>query len=109
MAASLAAKRASGPFDSPTAKVSVSEFLSQMRPLHTVATVRSSVSTANRITCLRLLLRNGGRERCVSGAGFGTSALMAHIYNLRTPSPRELFQLRRKSSEQRPKYLKRND
>jgi hypothetical protein len=35
-----------------------------------------------------LLLRNGGRERRVSGGGVGISALMAHIRNLRAPSPR---------------------
>src|SRR5579872_3059745 len=83
MAASLAAKRASGPLISPTAKVSVSEFRSQMRPPQTVATVRTSVMTANRITCLRLLLRKGGRERRVSEAGVGTAALMTDIRNLK--------------------------
>jgi hypothetical protein len=81
MAASLAAKRASSPLVSPTAKVNVSEFLSQTRPPHTVATVKSNVSAANRTTCLRLLLRSGRRERRVSDDGVGTSALMAHIRN----------------------------
>jgi hypothetical protein len=54
-----------------------------MRPPHTVATVKIKVNTANRITCLRLLLRSGGRERCVSEDDVGTSALMAHIHNLK--------------------------
>src|ERR1700749_1538059 len=86
MAASLAANRASGPLASPTAKASVSESLNRMRPPHTVATVRIKVSAANRITCVRLLLRSGGRERRVSGDDAGTSALMAHIRNLKAPS-----------------------
>src|SRR5579871_6494539 len=86
MAASLAANRASGPLASPTAKASVSESLNRMRPPHTVATVRIKVSTANRITCRRLLLRSGGRERCVADDDVGTSALMAHIRNLKAPS-----------------------
>ncbi len=63
-AASLAAKCASSPLGSPTAKVSVSEFFRRMRPPHTVASDSTRVNTVNSSICRRLLLttcdRGGG-------------------------------------------------
>src|SRR6202048_2429259 len=75
--ASLAAKRASKLLASPTAKISVSEFLSQIRPPQTVATVRINVSTTNSSSCRRLLLTSRERAGGSSAGGVGTSALMA--------------------------------
>ena len=77
-AASLAAKRASGPLASPTANTSVSEFRSQVRPPHTVTAVRIKVRTENSTICVRLLFTTRERRRGISGCGVGASALMAH-------------------------------
>src|SRR3569832_54026 len=106
MVANLAAKRASGPLASPTAKVSVSEYLNQMRPPQTVAIVKIRVSAANSVTCRRLVLRSFGRWRRVSDEGVGASALMAHVRNLKAPS---IVGCAGKSPELRPKCLNKYD
>jgi hypothetical protein len=65
---------------SPTAKISVSEFLNHVRPPQaTVAIVSSNVSAADNSICRRLLLTTCEREGGFSGFGVGTSALMAQI------------------------------
>ena len=76
--ASRAAKRASGPLASPTAKTSVSELRSQTRPAHTVAAVRIRVRIENSRICVRLLLTTRERRSGIPGCGVGASALMAH-------------------------------
>ena len=70
-AASRSAKCASSLLAGPTAKVRVSECLSQARPAQTVIAVRIKVSSANSITWPRLVMANCGR--CGS---LGTSAPM---------------------------------
>ena len=77
-AASLAAKRASGPLTSPTANTTVSELRSQTRPAHTVAAVRITVRMQNRMIWVRLSLTTRERRGGTPAGCAEVSALIAH-------------------------------